>query len=103
MKTIFSRYLLSFIYVYDATSLQDLQVERIYYLYDDMLAYMEETEFEREEDVPVNISLLLDVIYLEENLASDEPARLLGRVIGVRDDLTFSVNLDDRQYEMTVD
>ena len=64
---------------------------------------MEETGFEQKEDIPMSISLLLDVIYLEENVVSDEPARLLGRVIGVRDDLSFSVNLDDHQYEMIVD
>ncbi|ALZ87086.1 hypothetical protein APT62_00860 [Aerococcus urinaeequi] len=90
-------------YVDDAISLQDLQVERIYYLYEDMLAYIEETGFEREEDSPMSISLLLDVIYLEENMLSYEPARLIGQVTGVRDDLSFSVNLDDQQYEMIVD
>ena len=68
-----------------------------------MLAYIEETGFEREEDSPMSISLLLDVIYLEENMLSYEPARLIGQVTGVRDDLSFSVNLDDQQYEMIVD
>lgn len=81
-------------------SLSDLKVEWIYYLYEDMVGYIAENDFQREEESSVGISLSLGTIYFEEDLIQYTPPQLRGSATGVRENLFTRIDLTASKYKM---
>ena len=77
-----------------------MKVEWIYYLYEDMVAYIAETDFQREEESSVGISLSLGTIYFQEGLMPYTPPQLRGSATGVRKDLFTRIDLTASKYKM---